>query len=137
MKKKLDLFKSRNLRDQGIQQSLNTAEIHSEKWGTKAYHFLLEYIKSNKEFMAEDVRVASDGIVPPPISKRAWGSIMVLAKKNNIIYSKGYSCVYDIIFFCQDHDSSPCSFTYWWRNNSIRCNPNILCHKFFIWLNIF
>ena len=93
MKKKLDLFKSRNLRDQGIQQSLNTAEIHSEKWGTKAYHFLLEYIKSNKEFMAEDVRVASDGIVPPPISKRAWGAIMVLAKKNNIIYSKGYSCV--------------------------------------------
>ena len=93
MKNQLNLLEGRNLRDQGIKRSLETADTKSEKWSSRAYLFLLEYIKSNKEFMAEDVRVASNGVVPIPANNRAWGAIFVMAKKNNIINSNGYSCV--------------------------------------------
>jgi hypothetical protein len=88
--KKLDLIKGNELRDLGINQSLENA---GEKWGAIAYSFLLKYTKENKTFMAEDVRVASEGFVPEPPSKRAWGAIFVMAKKNKIITSVGFSNV--------------------------------------------
>lgn len=81
------------LRDLGIKQSLENAEDKFENWGLLAYSFLLLYIKENDTFMAEDVRAASEGIIPDPPSKRAWGGIFVKAKKNKIIKSIGFSSV--------------------------------------------
>lgn len=89
----LNSIKGNELRDLGINQSLENAEDKCEKWGALAYSFLLQYIKEKDTFMAEDVRVASEGIVPEPPSKRAWGAILVMAKKNEIIKSVGFSSV--------------------------------------------
>ena len=93
MEEQLNLFKGNELRDLGINQSFENAEYKCEKWGALAYSFLLHYIKENDTFMAEDVRVASEGVVPEPPSKRAWGAIFVMAKKNKIIKSIGFSHV--------------------------------------------
>ena len=89
----LDEKKGRELKNEGIKQALETAEKKDENWGAKAYNFLCEYIKENKEFKAEEVRMASLGHVPIPPSKRAWGSVIVMAKKNNLIIRKGYASV--------------------------------------------
>ena len=86
----LNLFEGNKLRDLGINQSFENAENNSEGWGKCAYSFLLQYIKTNNTFMAEDVRVASKGIVSEPPSKRAWGAIFVMAKKNKLIKPIGF-----------------------------------------------
>lgn len=93
MDKQLDLFESKKRRDIGIDKALKNANTKTEKWSKYAYDFLLGYIKTKKTFLAEDVRVASSGVVPEPPSKRAWGSIFVMAKKNNLIKSIGYRSV--------------------------------------------
>jgi len=93
MQEQLNLIKGNELRDLGINESFNNAQNKNESWGASAYSFLLEYIKNHKRFMAEDVRVASEGIVPEPPNKRAWGAIFVMAKRDNIIKSIGFSNV--------------------------------------------
>lgn len=93
MQQKLDLFTGSELRDIGISQSMETAEKHQENWTHFAYQFLLNYIKSNNEFMAEDVREASEGIIQSPPSKRAWGGIFVKAVKSGLIKRKGFQNV--------------------------------------------
>ena len=89
----LNTTKGNQLRDKGIKQALESAENETENWGNLAYNFLLHYIKTNKEFMTEDVRIASFESVPQPPSNRAWGYVVVRAKKNDLITRKGYSCV--------------------------------------------
>ncbi len=69
---------------------MENADKQSYKWTYYAYQFLIDYIKSNKEFMAEDVRIASEGIVEAPPSKRAWGGIFVKAVKSGLIKRKGF-----------------------------------------------
>jgi len=78
------------LRDIGISQSMENADNQSNKWTYYAYQFLLNYIKSHKEFMAEDVRIASEGIVEIPPSNRAWGGVFVKAVKSDLIKRKGF-----------------------------------------------
>jgi len=90
MQHQLDLFTGQELRDAGIKQSMETAEKHQENWTHFAYQFLLNYTKANKEFMAEDVRNASEGIVQSPPSKRAWGGIFVKAVKSGLIERIGF-----------------------------------------------
>jgi hypothetical protein len=91
--RQLDLFKGIKARDVGIKLSKDNADSESDNWSERAYAFLLNYTKSNTEFMAEDVRNASLGIVPEPPSNRAWGSVFVTAKKNGLLKRIGYSCV--------------------------------------------
>jgi hypothetical protein len=86
----LNLFLGKQLRDNGIYQSMENADSKGNKWTYYAYQFLLYYIKSNKEFMAEDVRIASNGIVDNPPSQRAWGGIFVRAVKAGLIKRKGF-----------------------------------------------
>lgn len=83
--KQFDLFSSENLRDAGIKLAIDHADEVSEKWSEVAYQFLLKFIKSNKEFMTEQIRSASTGIVPEPPTTRAWGGIIVRAKKSGLI----------------------------------------------------
>jgi len=98
--KQLDLFSGTQLRDIGINQSLEHSDLIINDWTNKAYQFLLDYIKSNKEFMAEDVRMASEGIIETPPSKRAWGGIIVKAVKSGIIRRKGFRAVKNVKAHC-------------------------------------
>lgn len=93
MKKQLDSLSGEELRDIGINQSLNNANKQTKNWSDKAFQYLLDYIETNKEFMAEDVRIASEGIVEIPPSARAWGGIFVKAVKLKIIKRKGFKNV--------------------------------------------
>lgn len=85
-----DLFSGQELRDIGMKQATDHADQKIEKWSDRAYDFLLEFIKTNKEFMAEDVRNASEGTLELPPSNRAWGSIFVKAARAGMIKRKGY-----------------------------------------------
>ena len=81
------------LRDKGIKMSVENADKNIENWSQKAYYFFINYIKDKKFFMTEDVRIASEGLLETPPSKRAWGSIAVRAKKEGLIESAGFSAV--------------------------------------------
>lgn len=88
-----DLFSGENLRDAGIKIAVDHADEVSEKWSEVAYQFLLKFIKSNKEFMTEQIRSASAGHVPEPPTTRAWGGIIVMAKKSGLIKRIGFQNV--------------------------------------------
>ncbi len=81
------------LKIEGIEKALQAADNRDHRWSAIAYQFLLDFSKHNKQFMAEDVRTASDGIVPEPPSKRAWGGIFVSARRNKLIRSVGFGLV--------------------------------------------
>ena len=80
----------RELRDEGIRTSVEHAEDTIDDWKATAYAFLVSYCRDNDEFLAEDVRTASLGLVEEPPSNRAWGAIFVKARKNNLITKIGY-----------------------------------------------
>ena len=80
------------LRDKGMQRAHDHAEDVHESWGDKAYQFLLDHTTEG-EFMTEDIRKASEGIIPEPPSLRAWGGIVRRAAKNGIIKRVGYRSV--------------------------------------------
>ena len=86
----LDLFNGRELRDIGISKAIDSANASTENWSGLAYMFLLKFIRSTSEFMTEEVRAASEGIIPQPPSSRAWGGIIVRAAKSNMIKRKGF-----------------------------------------------
>lgn len=86
-------YEGEKSRDVGMQQSLDHANEKIESWGDKAFEFLLEYIKSHPNFMTEDMRKASNKTIPIPPSKRAWGPIIVRARREGLIRHTGYQAV--------------------------------------------
>lgn len=88
------------LRDAGIQQAIDHANEVTEKWSEIAYKFLLEYVKTTRQFMTEDLREASSGKVPEPPSLRAWGGIVTRARKAGIIIPAGYKSVKNVRAHC-------------------------------------
>lgn len=94
MKNQMDLFTGKDLRDQGIKKAEDNANDKNENWSAKAYGFLLVYCGIFKQFLAEEVRNASiEAGIPEPPSKRAWGAIVLRAKKNGKIRSIGFRSV--------------------------------------------
>lgn len=83
-------FTGQQKRDRGIKRAIDNANDKVENWSGLAYIFLKDYIRTHKEFMAEQVRMASIGRVPDPPSKRAWGVIIVRAKKQGLIERVGF-----------------------------------------------
>jgi len=73
------------LKQAGIQQSLFTAEKKYNGWRDKAFDFLIGFAEKNNFFLTEDVRRASAGIIPEPPSLRAWGGVVVRARKAKIV----------------------------------------------------
>ena len=90
MKEQLNIFSGEELRDIGIKKSFDNANDKFENWGEIAYDFLLQYIKRNYAFLTEDIRIASADIVPEPPSKRAWGAVILKAKKAGLIRKIGF-----------------------------------------------
>ena len=84
------------LRDKGIKQAINNANDTHEKWSDKAYKFLLDYIKSHKEFMTEELRVDSEKEIPKPPSNRAWGGIILRAVRAGLIHRVGFANVKNV-----------------------------------------
>lgn len=94
MKNYPQLFSAEELRDSGIQRSVDTADSKIKHWSEQAFNFLVSFANTESGlFLIEDVRNASDGIIPEPPSARAWGSIAVRAAKNGIIKQRGYAQV--------------------------------------------
>lgn len=91
--KQLDLFSGAEKRDRGIARAINHADEVAPGWSVDAYRFLLTYMRTHSEFMGEEVRVASEGILPDPPDKRAWGAIMVRAVKSGLLVRKEYRSV--------------------------------------------
>lgn len=81
-----------DLRDRGIQESIDHAEQEHEGWSTQALDALRRFIELKTEpFMAEEVRLwAHNNGLPKPPSARAWGSIMLMAKRRGWIRFVGY-----------------------------------------------
>lgn len=89
----LSMFDGAGLAKEGIARAIESAENENEGWVKLAYDFLVKYSRTHKEFMCEDVREASEGIVPVPPSSRAWGGIIRQARKSGLIVKKGYRAV--------------------------------------------
>jgi len=87
------LFDGAKLRDRGIDRAVSHADSVEPQWSEQAYQFLLTFLTHNREFMAEDVREASIGIVPEPPSNRAWGGVIVRAAKAGYIRKAGFKKV--------------------------------------------
>ena len=84
------------LRDKGINQAIDNADDTHERWSEKAYKFLTNWIKTQYEFMTEDVRLASEKEIPLPPSNRAWGGIVIRASKAGLISRVGFSNVKNV-----------------------------------------
>ncbi|MCT8340528.1 hypothetical protein MG296_10720 [Flavobacteriaceae bacterium TK19130] len=83
--------KGEKLRDAGIAQAMETADNCNENWSQKAFDFLRNFAKKEPSFLTEEVRRAAtkSGEVPEPPSNRAWGGVIVRAKRAGIIKSLG------------------------------------------------
>ena len=66
------------------------ADHAGEEWKQIAYAAFVEYAKFHNEFTTEQVRGACLHVPAPP-DKRAWGQISLMAKKNKIIESAGWT----------------------------------------------
>ena len=84
------------LRDKGISKAIDNANNTHGKWSDKAYKFLVNYIKSQNEFMTEDLRLASEKELPKPPSKRAWGGIILRAVRAGLIIRDRFSNVKNV-----------------------------------------
>jgi len=87
-------FKSetaQDLRDKGIQQALDHADHVNEKWSERAYEFAKDYLKFHQVFMAEELRKSSEGFIPDPPSKRAYGGIISRLAREGKITLIGYA----------------------------------------------
>jgi len=86
----IDMFSAEYLRDAGIRYAMDHADYHIDNWSGKAFEFLKQFIQENKEFMAEEVRIASKNIVAEPPNNRAWGGVIVRAARQGLIKRKGF-----------------------------------------------
>lgn len=100
----LDLFESRERRDKGMGKAEDHAEKVHDDWKALAYDYLVNYSRDKGEFMIEQVREASKGIVVEPPSKRAWGGITARVVRAGIIKRVGYRSVANPKAHC-----TPCS----------------------------
>lgn len=76
----------------GIKQAQDNANRHCQGWSEMAYNYLLNYLSNltqDDEFTTEQVRQTCP--LPAPPTNRAWGAVMLRAKKNNIIKFAGYT----------------------------------------------
>ncbi len=93
MNQNSSLFTGEQLKEMGIKKALDSADEMHENWTDQAYGFFIKYLETHNIFTTEEVRLASDGIVPEPPSKRAWGGITGRLAKAKLIHRIGYTKV--------------------------------------------
>lgn len=81
------------LKNLGIKRAVDHANVQVSGWSDQAYNYLLDYARSHEEFMIEEVRESSKGIIPVPPNTRAWGGVAVRASKSGVIERKGFRTV--------------------------------------------
>lgn len=91
--KQLSMDLGKKLKEDGMKRAVDHANAVHKEWSEVAYDFLKGYIEINPMFMTEDVRFASQGIVPSPPSQRAWGSVIRRAAVEGIIFKAGTKSV--------------------------------------------
>lgn len=86
-----NIQKGRENRDRGITAAMDHAEAVERGWKQMAYDFLVNvFIKHHKgQFMCEDFRAACKGVVPDPPNLRAFGGIIVSARRAGLIRQVG------------------------------------------------
>lgn len=98
----LDIIREgENRRDAGMQEAVDHADDVTPQWSQKAFNLFIQYTKEYRprhQFQAEDFRVWCEQgkKIPDPPSKRAYGSIMVMAAKRNLIRSIGHATVKNV-----------------------------------------
>lgn len=78
------------LKLEGIQTALNSANEKVDNWSQLAYDFALGYISKVPVFMVEEMRQEAEGFIPDPPSKRSWGGIVRKLKNKKLIEHNGY-----------------------------------------------
>ena len=73
-------------KDLAIEASYNAT---TDQWKAEAMDFLKSFATNGKEFITEDVRIASEGKIPQPKEQRCWGQLMRNAAKAGIIQNTG------------------------------------------------
>lgn len=91
---------ARERTNEGIKRAENKANAMHENWSERAYEFLVGYIQINPVFQVEDVRFASQGIVPIPQSQRSWGAIIRRAAYEGLIFHSGFAKTKSIKSHC-------------------------------------
>ena len=79
-----------------IDAAARPAAEHADRvvdgWSQEAYEHVIAYAKWHRTFIAEDVRLfAEETGFPVPPSRRAWGAVMIRAKRDGKISSIGYA----------------------------------------------
>lgn len=86
---------ARERAETGMQLATEKADRDEPGWSDLAYLALEKYCLAHpwKHFLAEDVREWAEkrGMVPAPENAKAWGSVMVRAKKEGLIDNRGYA----------------------------------------------
>ena len=84
----------------GAETAASHADRVLEDWTDRAYQFLIdsrnEYVLRGMTFMTEDIRIAAEQAgLPPPPDRRAWGAVVLRARKRNVIHVAGFAPVKD------------------------------------------
>lgn len=91
-----DLFSPTQITAEAIERSVSHADAVIPSWSEKAYNLLREYISTYRVFQCEDFRKWCIGSLKEPPSKRAFGSVILKAAKENLITRIGYEKVKNI-----------------------------------------
>ena len=91
----MDLLIGNLLKNAGIYKAVSHADSVHDDWSDRAYAVLKDFltIADGKTFMCEDVREFASNYLPEPPTKRAWGAIIMRARKNGIIQHCGFGQV--------------------------------------------
>ena len=85
---------SLKLRDEGIQRAVSNADRKVSDWSQNAFDLLRIYLVTRREsFQCEDFREYCKDKLPDPPNNRAFGWIILRAKKEGLIRHVGYKAV--------------------------------------------
>lgn len=85
---------TRRRRDEGIERAATNAERHIEEWRKRALQYVHDYAETHQQFAVEDVRVFAETVgFPVPPSRRAWGAVILAARREGWVTHVGFAAV--------------------------------------------
>ncbi len=89
-----------DLAQRGAALAAGHADRVYAEWTDKALAALREFAETHAEFTNEDLILAATSVPAPP-EKRAWGHIVLLAKKQGLIIKAGYATAKSVHSHCR------------------------------------